>query len=90
MFSASKIGAALLTATVAGGGLTLKLAAKSTGVEPLVHGKQNANQRRYVVSNAGSIQKVEIKKGTTTTKLYDTQVNTRPESASVYTMIVMK
>jgi hypothetical protein len=80
-----------LTATVAGGGLTLKLTANSAGVEPLVHGKQNGIQRRYVVANAGAIQKVEIKKGTTTTLLYDTQATPpRPEAAAVYTMIVLK
>ena len=80
-----------LTATIASGNLTLKLAASCAGVEPLVHGKQNGNQRRYVVSNAGAIQKVEIKKGSgATTKLFDTTVASRPESASVYTMIVLK
>ena len=39
-----------LTGTVAGGGLTIRLAASCAGVEPLVHGKQNGNQRRYVGS----------------------------------------
>jgi hypothetical protein len=80
-----------VTATVAGGGLTLKLAATSQGVQPLVHGKQNGNQRRYVVSNAGAIQKVTIKKGNNAaTLIYDTQDDDEPEAASVYTMIVMK
>jgi hypothetical protein len=80
-----------LTAKVAGGGLTLTLSAKSPGVEPLVHGKQNGNQRRYVVSNAGAIQKVEIDKGSGTSTIYDTQANpARPEAAAVYTMIVLK
>ena len=80
-----------LTATVASGNLTIKLTATCAGVEPLVHGKQNGNQRRYVVSNAGAIQKVEIKKGSSATnKIFDTTVASRPESASVYTMIVLK
>lgn len=80
-----------LTATVASGNLTLKLIATCAGVEPLVHGKQNGTQRRYVVSNAGAIKKVEIKKGSSATnKIYDTTVASRPESASVYTMIVLK
>ena len=79
-----------LTAKVAGGGLTLSLKANSPGVEPLVHGKQNGPQRRYVVSNAGAIQKVELKVGTAAaTTIYNTQVATRPESKSVYTMIVL-
>jgi hypothetical protein len=82
-----------VTATVAGGGggLTLKLASTAAGVEPLVHGKQNGNQRRYVVSNAGAIQKVELKKGNNpAATIYDTQDSSKPEAASVYTMIVMK
>ena len=80
-----------LTAKVAGGGLTLTLSAKSAGVEPLVHGKQNGNQRRYVVSNAGAILKVEIDKGGGASTIYDTQAPPpRPEAAAVYTMIVMK
>ena len=79
-----------LTATVAGGGLTLKLASKTLNVEPLVHGKQNGNQRRYVVSNAGAIQKVEVQKGNNpVVTIFDTQANPpRPEATSVYTMIV--
>ena len=80
-----------LTGTVAGGGLTLKLDSTVAGVQPLVHSKQNGVQRRYVVSNAGAIQKVEVKKGNNAaTTIYDTQVNTNPEAASVYTMIVIK
>jgi len=71
--------------------LTVTLSSGSAGVEPLVHSKQNGPQRRYVVSNAGSIQKVEVKKGAAAaTKIYDILDNTRPESASVYTMIVLK
>ncbi len=46
-----------LTGMVAGGGLTLKLDSTVAGVQPLVHGKQNGVQRRYVVSNAGAIRK---------------------------------
>jgi hypothetical protein len=82
---------ATIAGAVAGGVLTIKLAAKSQNVEPLVHGKQNGSQRRYVVSNAGAIQQVELKKPNEAapTTIYNTQASPpNPEATSVYTMIV--
>lgn len=68
--------------------LFITLSSPVAGLEPLVHAKQNGDQRRYVVSNAGAITKVEHKRGTTTTVLFD--ITTSPHDKSVYTTVVLK
>jgi hypothetical protein len=72
----------------AGGNLLITLSSSTAGLDPLVHAKQNGDQRRYVVSNAGAIKKVEHKRGGTTTVLFD--ASTSPHSDSVYTTVVLK
>jgi len=71
--------------------LVLSLAAGAANLEPMVHAKQNGDQRRYVISNAGSIQKIDITKNGSTIPdppVFDATDTTRPESASIYTMVL--
>jgi hypothetical protein len=68
--------------------LFITLSSPVAGLEPLVHAKQNGDQRRYVVSNAGAITKVEHTRGTTTTVLFD--ITTAPHNKSVYTTVLLR
>jgi hypothetical protein len=68
--------------------LFITLSSPVAGLEPLVHAKQNGDQRRYVVSNAGAITKVEHTRGTTTTVLFD--ITTAPHNNSVYTTVLLR
>jgi hypothetical protein len=69
----------------------LSLTSDSVGVEPLVEGKQHQLQRRYVVTNAGPIQKVEFTEASPSmppvTSLFD--INKSPDKDSVYTMVIL-
>jgi hypothetical protein len=71
------------------GRVFISLKATVDGVEPLVHGKQNGDQRRYVVSNAGSIEQVTIKKGGVTTSVFNAADPNKAENGDVYTMVVL-
>jgi hypothetical protein len=69
----------------------LSLTSDSAGVEPLVEGKQHQQQRRYVVTNAGPIQKVEFTENVPSTppvtSLFD--ITKSPDNQSVYTMVIL-
>jgi hypothetical protein len=66
----------------------LSLTSDAAGVEPLVESKQNSQQRRYVVSNSGSIERVEVTEAVPTQAqpvvLFN--ISTTP---SVYTMVIL-
>ena len=51
-------------------------------LSPIVEAKQNKRQRRYVVTNAGAIQTVNLVRGGVTTVIFDLAVN-----PSIYTMV---
>jgi len=68
--------------------LTLTLSS-TNGAEPLVEAKQHKQQRRYIVSNAGAIEKVDFTENATGTEtnLFD---NTKmPDKKSIYTMVIL-
>jgi hypothetical protein len=67
--------------------LTITLTS-SNGAEPLVEAKQHKQQRRYIVANAGPIEKVDFKSaGGAKTNLFDNTKN--PDKKSVYTMVIL-
>lgn len=69
----------------------LSLTSDSPGVEPLVESKQHQQQRRYIVANAGPIQKVEYTEAVPSvppvTSLFD--ITQAPDKGSVYTMVIL-
>ena len=60
--------------------------------DPIVEAKHNNNQRRYVVSNAGRIEKIEFRDASAGTNVakFDVSVAGSDEENSVYTMIILK
>jgi len=69
----------------------LSLTSGAAGIEPLVESKQHQLQRRYIVSNAGPIQKVEFTENVPSsppvTSLFD--ITKSPDKDSVYTMVIL-
>jgi hypothetical protein len=67
----------------------LSLTSGAAGVEPLVESKQHKQQRRYIVSNSGPIQRVEFTEAIPTQPqpvvLFD--ITSTPDS--VYTMVIL-
>ena len=64
-----------------------------TGVcDPIVEAKHHDNQRRFVVANAGRIEKIEFRDNSAGTNLPKFNVNVAgsDEENSVYTMIILK
>jgi hypothetical protein len=69
--------------------LSLQLEATVADLDPLVDAKQHKTQRRYVVSNAGPIQKIDVTITGATATIFDAL--TDPDhKKSVYTMVVLK
>ena len=94
-FTITSVNAQLVLCEMENNGKTIHLSldteppVKALGVEPMVESKQHGLQRRYIVSNSGPIKKVEFtddSAGTTKT-LFD--ISVLPDSASVYTMVIL-
>lgn len=66
--------------------LSLSLESDDPELESLVDAKQNKQQRRYVVSNAGRILKVSINNGAA---IFDFD-NVAEHGTSVYTMVILR
>ena len=66
--------------------LSLSIESGAADVDPLVDAKQHNLQRRYIVSNAGSIRKVSVNGAA---PLFDA-VGNPVHGSSVYTMVVLK
>ena len=65
--------------------LVITLTASVAGIAPIVEAKQNGAQRRYIVANAGAIQKVDHTRAGAVTNLYDATAD-----PSIYTMIHLR
>lgn len=67
----------------------LSLTSDVPGVDPLVDSKQHQEQRRYVVSNAGPIQRVEFTVDGTGPIPHLFDITKAPDKDSVYTMVIL-
>ena len=65
--------------------LVITLTTTGSAAPPIVESKRDNKRRRYVVSNAGSIQTVDLTRAGVVSNVYDAAVN-----PSMYTMVFFK
>jgi hypothetical protein len=66
--------------------MVITLTASASGVDPIVEARQNNNQRRYIVSNAGSLDSVVVTRKEARTTIF----SVNPAQPSIYTMVHFK